>query len=179
MNRVVIVVIMLMAFCMSAHAATIKDFEREGFLHSDFVMFGKTDADLSPIYDYLSLLKENGIYLKLPDLSVTKKEDRDYIYTEIGKTMNLSYSYWLDGTADNLMMEVPIEYKPKDEALTLMIMSMLSLDHEEAEKLYASLQYNVIDDGSSIELDNYILTYSDIRNGSTGVLMLGIYRELN
>ena len=166
-----------MLICFPALAGSASNLEAGGFTEPDFFMYGFTDSDLAPIADYLSLLQDNGIFLKLPDLSVTKKEDQDWIYTKIGKSIWLTYQYYLDGSRQALWMEFPMDYKPKDEAHVLLIMSMLSIEKNKAEELYKSLQYNLIDGNSELSTEAYKLTYYEICQGNNGsqTLVVEVY----
>ena len=125
----------------------------------NFPIYGTTSANLTPISDYLSLLEENGIYISLPELTITNGDEYDWIYSKIGEDFYLTYLYYHDGSKYTLKLEVPRTYRPCDSALTLLIVSMLSVDMDAASKMYNRLQYNIIDDYSEIVADEYTVSY--------------------
>ena len=129
--------------------------ELEDFVTDDFVVYGIIDSELAPVVDFLSLLEENGIYIKLPELSVNNKDEYDWYSFKIGDSFWLYYVEYKNSSKISFTLEVPNNYKPKDDAFVLMIVSMLSLSKDEADKIYSSLEYNLIDEESSIETDNY------------------------
>ena len=146
----------------------VSDWKRENGY--DFPVYGTTSVDLSPISDYLNLLKENNILVKLPELNIYHYDTHDWVHSVIGDSFWLTYLYYFDGSLIRLCLEVPSIYRPKDKALVLMIVSMLSIDEEDAEGLYSTLQYNVIDEYCTIETEDYELEYFEPRY-SSGELM--------
>ena len=147
----------------------------------DFPIYGSTMADLSPISDYLSILADNGIYLKLPELVITHKEDCEWIYSKVGDFFYLTYVYYNDMSRYSLDLEVPLTYRPRDEALTLLLVSMLDMNYEDAAELYGRLQYNVIDNWCVMETDEYNVSYYEprVKNGElAGFVSLGIEKKL-
>lgn len=150
--------------------STVNDFRDK--LGYDFPVYGDTSCDLSPLSDYLLLLNENSILLQLPELIITHKEDCEWIYSEIGasKSIYLNYTRYLDNSKYTLLLQVPHTYRPKDEALILLIQSALGMDHTKSSKLYDSLQYNVIDDWSTLKGDGFHLSYYEphYKNGEPG-----------
>ncbi len=147
----------------------------------DFPIYGSTMADLSPISDYLSILADNRIYLKLPELVITHKEDCEWIYSKVGDFFYLTYVYYNDMSRYSLDLEVPLTYRPRDEALTLLLVSMLDMNYEDAAELYGRLQYNVIDNWCVMETDKYNVSYYEprVKNGElAGFVSLGIEKKL-
>ncbi|MBR3740606.1 MAG: hypothetical protein IKN04_09135 [Clostridia bacterium] len=152
-----------------------------------FPVYGKTSVDLSPISDYLSILEDKGIYISLLEMLITNNRkdyagrEHDYISAKIGESFYLTYLYYLDDSKFSLSLEVPCIYRPIDEALQLLLVSTLSIDEEEAGKLYKRLQYNVIDEWCVIETDQYTITYSEPRlnNGNlAGFVILSVEKFL-
>jgi len=142
---------------LSDWEATNKWKQEHGY---DFPIYGATSVDLSPISDYLTLLSENGIYITLPELGITHRDDCEWIYSTISDPdFYMRYMYYNDGSKYNLSLQVPMSYRPQYEALAYLIVSMLGIEYQEADDLLYSLQYNVIDHTSSIETDDYALDY--------------------
>ena len=136
----------------------------------DFPVYGDTTADLSLISDFLSLLEENGIYIKLPDLSIVNNDGYDRIYSKVADSFYLTYIWYFDTAKCSLELQVPRSYRPMDEALKLLMVYMLSMSEDEATKLYSDLQYNVIDDLCIMEYTDYFISYYEPRY-SNGELM--------
>ena len=143
-----------------AWEATNRWKEEHGY---DFPIYGSTLVDLSPISDYLTLLSENGIYISLPDLSIMDYKDYTWIYTDIGKRMYFRYIVYNDGSKYTLTLQTPWTYRPREKAHVLLIASVLSIDVEEAAKLYSRLQYNVIDEWCVLDTEDYLLAYCEPR----------------
>ena len=126
----------------------------------EFPIYGSTSVDLSPISDYLAILNENGIYFTLPDLSIS--DHGEYVWiTSYFSDYWLLYKYYNDGSGYSMLFQVPAVYRPKDEALALLMVSVLDIDREKAESLMRSLRYNVIDKYAQIRSDEYILEYME------------------
>lgn len=141
----------------------------------DFPIYGSTSADLSPISDYLTLLSENGIYITLPELTISHDHaEYEWIYSTISHPdFYMLYVYYNDGSQYMLSLEVPMSYRPKYEALAYLMVSVLDIDYQEADDLLNSLQYNVIGHASSIETDDYVLDYFENAKTS-GFLTLSV-----
>ena len=128
------------------------------FTTDDFMYYGIIHSDLKMVGDFLSLLEDNGIYIKLPELLIDSNDERDYYSFEIADSFWLTYIEYIENENVLISLEVPNEYKPRDEALTLMISSVLSIDKEQAEELYSLLQYNVIDRWADLDVNEYHLS---------------------
>ena len=113
------------------------------------------------ISDYLTILSENGIYFKLPELVISHDhEEYEWIYSSFpGTDFWLLYKYYNDGSKYSLLFQVPISYRPQYEALAYLMVSVLDIDYPEADELLHSLQYNVINHSSSIQTNDYELDY--------------------
>jgi hypothetical protein len=141
-----------------------------------FPFYGKTSVDLSPISDFLSLLESNNIYIPIQEILITNNRkdyeghEHDYISAKIGDTFYLTYICYLDGSKIRLSLEVPRTYRPMDEALKLLIVSVLSVEYDEAEKMLQRLYYNVIDERCEIETSDYYLLLIEPRY-SNGALV--------
>lgn len=115
-----------------------------------------------PVEGYLSLLKENKINIKVKsvyDNSGSKDVNHNY---EIGDSFWIMYYAPEDASLDRITMQVPVLYRPKDEAYIILLQYMLSIGEDEAKDLYETLQYNVIDGSSSIEEDAYTVFYDEL-----------------
>lgn len=128
-----------------------------------FPVYGETAADLSPISDYLSLLAENSIFLSLPELQIAEKKDFDWISSEIGNNFWLLYRPYHDGSGYALQLQLPYSYRPMEEAFPLLLVSTLSVDINEADTMFGTMQYNIIDGSCEIRGDGYTVTYSEPR----------------
>lgn len=128
-----------------------------------FPIYGSTTADLSPISDYLSLLAENNIFLSLPELQIAEKQDFDWISSEIGNNFWLLYRPYHDGSGYALQLQLPYSYRPMEEAFPLLLVSTLSVDINEADTMFGTMQYNIIDGSCEIRTDGYTVTYSEPR----------------
>lgn len=132
----------------------------------DFPIYGTTAADLTPISDYLSLLAENKILLSLPELQISEKAEYDWISSEIADGFWMLYRPYHDGSRYVLQLQLPHTYRPIDDAFTLLLVSTLSMDLADAEDLYGTLQYNIVNETCEIRTDEYIVTYSEPRLSS-------------
>lgn len=126
-----------------------------------FDIYGSTSIDLTPISDYLSLLEENKIYITLPDLSINEDETRAWIYTKIAEEFYLTYAYFY-GEKTMFSMEFPYSYHPREKATELLLMYRLGIDEEEAADLRETLEYNMIDNSSSISYGESEIIYYEI-----------------
>lgn len=135
-----------------------------------FPIYGETKADLSPISDYLHLLEEHNIYISLPEMLITQREEYDWVSCEIGESIWLNYIYYHDGSRYVMRMQLPYTYRPIDEAFPILLASVLSVDLDDAKSMYERLKYNIIDENSEIRTDGYVITYNEPRlsNGSLG-----------
>ena len=133
-----------------------------------FPIYGATTADLSPISDFLAILAENNILLTLPELQISQKEDYDWVSADIENYFWLLYRPYHDGTRYIFSLELPYTYLPMNEAFPLMLVSTLSMEISEAEELYATLIYNVIDGSCEYITDDYTVTYlaPRLKNGN-------------
>lgn len=127
----------------------------------DFPIYGATTADLSPISDYLALLHENSILLSLPELQISAKTDYDWISSDIGSNFWLLYRPYHDGSKYSFQLQLPYTYLPMDDAFTLLLVSTLSMDVNEASALLTTLRYNIIDETCEMKADEYTVTYSE------------------
>lgn len=128
---------------------------------TDYVIYGSTNADLSPINDYIRMLYDNNIYLTIPDLSVTEKDDYDWIYTKIGEDIWLTYVWYRDGSKDRLVIELPVTFKQKDLAFVTLMMSMLSIEKDPAEEYLDELKDSVHEEWSTIYVEDNVVTYHE------------------
>lgn len=128
-----------------------------------FPIYGSTTADLSPISDYLALLAENNIFLSLPELQIAEKKDFDWISSEIGNNFWLLYRPYHDGSGYVLQLQLPYSYRPMEEAFPLLLVSTLSVDINEADTMFGTMQYNIIDGSCINRGDGYTVTYSEPR----------------
>ncbi len=56
---------------------------------------------------------------------------------------------------------------------------MMGIEREEADKLYESLQYNVIDGSSELKADNYDIIYYEYGNAANGFQSLTVHRTFD
>ena len=114
------------------------------------------------VADLVSLWEDNGIYVDLPskELGSRMKDKQSWDRYIIGDDFEILYSIYYNGTGDVITVEMPTTYKPLRKAQSLLISLMADLPLEEAEELYDSLVYNVIDYEAKREvglLDIYLL----------------------
>ena len=126
-------------------------------------MYGRPTIDLSPISNFLESAKEVDIYIPLKEIGVSIRKEDEWINFEVGDSFWFLYDYYYDGSKEIFLLEVPVSYRPKDEIMPLFISSVLSMDKGEAERLFSTIQYNVINDGSIIEKDNMRFEYTENR----------------
>ena len=129
----------------------------------DFPIYGATIADLNPISDFLALLHENNILLSLPELLISEKTDFDWISSDIGNNFWLLYRPYHDGSKYSFQLQLPYTYLPMDDAFTLLLVSTLSMDVNEASTLLTTLRYNIIDGTCEMKADGYTVAYSEPR----------------
>ena len=108
------------------------------------------------VADLVNLWEDNGIYIELPakELGSRTKEKQSWDRYIIGDDFEILYSIYYNGTGDVITVEMPSSYKP------LRVSLMADMPLEEAEELYDSLVYNVIDYEAKREvglLDIYLL----------------------
>lgn len=134
----------------------------------DITVYGETSADLSPVSDYLSILEEHWIFYKPKELLISHKDGYEYISSEVNGSIWLLYLSWNDGLKMRMVLQVPRSYKPAREAMMLLIASVLSTDEDKAEKMLASLEYNVVDGWCTVEAEDYTVDYYEptLSNGS-------------
>ena len=128
-----------------------------------FPIYGATTADLSPISDFLALLAENNIFLTLPELQISQKEDFDWVSADIGNGFWLLYRPYHDGSRYVFLLQLPYSYKPMEEAFPLLLVSTLSMDISEADSLFGTLQYNIMGETCEFKADHYTVAYSEPR----------------
>lgn len=114
------------------------------------------------VADLVSLWEDNGIYVDLPakEFGSRTKEKQSWDRYIIGDDFEILYSIYYNGTGDVITVEMPTSYKPLREAQSLLLALMADIPLEEAEELYDSLVYNVIDYEAKREvglLDIYLL----------------------
>lgn len=114
------------------------------------------------VADLVNLWEDNGIYIELPakEFGSRAKEKQSWDRYIIGDDFEILYSIYYNGTGDVITVEMPSSYKPLREAQSLLLSLMADMPLEEAEELYDSLVYNVIDYEAKREvglLDIYIL----------------------
>ena len=128
-----------------------------------FPVYGATTADLTPISDFLGLLAENNIYLALPELQISEKTDFDWISSQIADNFWLLYRPYHDGSRYVLQLQLPYSYRPMEEAFPLLLVSTLSIGISDADALFGTLQYNIVNDSCTLRTDSYTITYSEPR----------------
>ena len=128
-----------------------------------FPVYGATTADLTPISDFLALLAENNIYLALPELQISEKTDFDWISSQIADNFWLLYRPYHDGSRYVLQLQLPYSYRPMEEAFPLLLVSTLSIGITDADALFGTLQYNIVNDSCTLRTDSYTITYSEPR----------------
>lgn len=156
MKRLCILMVFILLFCSMAFA------QSESY-DWGCPMYGRPTIDLSPISNFLESAKEADIYIPLKEIGVSIRKEDEWINFEVGDSFWFLYDYYYDGSKEIFLLEVPVSYRPKDEVMPLFISSVLAIDKGEAEKLYYTIQYNVINDGSIIEKDNLRFEYSENR----------------
>ena len=164
---------------VSAQESTTDWMDANGYT---FPVYGATSADLSPISDYLTLLAQHKIYLSLPELQISAKEEYDWISSSIADNFWLLYRPYHDGSRYVILLELPYTYLPMDEAFPLLLVSVLSTDETEAADIFATLKYNIINETCEIRADNYTVTYSEPRlsNGKLAdFAVLEVEKKLN
>lgn len=129
----------------------------------DFPKYGSTNADLSPLYDYLSLLEENNIYLSIPNLLISNNEDHDWISADIGNGFWILYRPYNDGSRYSFLLQLPYSYRPIDEAFPLLLVSTLSIEINDAKEIYRTLQYNIMGETCELKTEDYIVSYYEPR----------------
>ena len=131
--------------------------------------------DMTPLSDYLELLESRDIYLRLEDLTVTNSPERDWVYVKVSSTLNLIYIVQKDGSGYSIRLEAPRSWRPRADAHRLLIMQLLSVTEEEAERLLSVLQYNVLDGMFSLETETGKLTYYTINTDE--ITALTVFRN--
>ena len=127
----------------------------------NYPVYGETEVDLSIFDDYVELLSENNIKITIPDITVNKLSDADWIYTETANSFYLNYIWFLDGSSDSFTLEVPVEYELKDMACILLISYYLSMDEKEAEACFNDLRFSLVDGKSETENGEYSIYYAE------------------
>lgn len=162
--------IIFMVFCFLCHADEADTFWSIRAMF-DCPVYGNTKADLDPILRYMDALHENGILFELPDLLISNKEGYDRISSYTSEAISLTYIYRFDENRYSMTVDIPDEYRPQQDALILLIASMLDIDKSEAAGIYGKLYYNAIP-GQWIKMDGaaYTIRYYEA-NGIKGLIV--------
>ena len=136
-------------------------------------MYGRPSIDLSPISNFLEAAKEEEIYIPLEKIGVSHREKDEWINFEVGDSFWMLYDKNYDGSEDVFLLEVPLSYRPKDVVMPIFIASVLLIEKADAEKIFRTLQYNVIDGKSVIEKEN--IKYRYVENKWFQSITINVY----
>ena len=148
MKRILRIVSICLAVCAaSVCCAQVRiDEENEVDYLSEYLAQSEFDTPRL-IADLVDLWEENGIYITLPpkELGSRMNEAMSWDRYIIADDFEILYSIYFNGTGDVITIDMPISYKPLREAQSLVISYLADMSLQEAEDLFDSLIYNVID----------------------------------
>lgn len=112
----------------------------------------------------IALWQENGIYLGNLELlySYPPINDGDFYISVYDGGEDFRIIYRLHSDKEVIFVNVPWDYRPKDDMYALTLSYFLNISHLEAEKVYDSLVYNMINSMSERDYENVNIILMEI-----------------
>jgi len=116
------------------------------------------------ISELKALWEENDIRVPFPkkELGSRNFEDKGWDRYIIADDFEIIYSIEYDGSGDSLLLDVPTNYAPASNILILSIEYMTGTNHEEAQAIYDSIIYNLLNRQSGYVTESCDIGYYDL-----------------